>query len=123
MNPDISTRKDIELVVDLFYKKASTDALIGFFFTKVIPVKWEQHLRVMYTFWENVLFYTGEYEGNPIVTHRRIHEQHPTRPEHFQRWIALLDASVDHYFSGPNAEKMKQHARAIAAVMMQKIAY
>ncbi|SDC06164.1 group III truncated hemoglobin [Niabella drilacis] len=123
MNPDIATRKDIEKVVDLFYQKVSSDAVIGFFFTEVTPVNWEQHLPVMYTFWENVLFYTGEYEGNPIATHRRIHEQYATRPEHFQRWIALLDDSVNQYFAGPNAEKMKQHARAIAMVMMQKIAF
>jgi len=123
MTPDISGRKDIEKVVDLFYEKVRSDTIIGFFFTSVVPVNWEQHLPAMYTFWENVLFYTGEYEGNPIVTHRRIHEQYATRPEHFRRWIALLDDSVNHYFSGPNAEKMKQHARAIATVMMQKIAY
>lgn len=123
MMPDITTRKDIEKVVDLFYKKVRSDAVIGRFFTKVVAVNWEQHLPLMYTFWENVLFYTGEYEGNPIVTHRRIHEQYATRPEHFLRWLTLLDNSVDHYFSGPNAEKMKQHARAIATVMMQKIAY
>lgn len=121
MKPDIATKKDIEQIMAVFYQKARADTLIGFFFTQVIPVRWDRHLPAMCTFWENVLFYSGVYEGDPVTTHRRIHEKYPTRPEHFQRWIQLFSQTIDAFFEGPNAQKMKQHARAIAAVMLQKI--
>ncbi|MBX3254547.1 MAG: group III truncated hemoglobin [Chitinophagaceae bacterium] len=121
MKPDIASRADIEKVVHLFYDKVKTDEVISFFFFKVIPIDWEQHMSVMCSFWENVLFFTGHYEGNPLVTHRRIHQRHPTQAEHFNRWLVLFNETVDSLFSGPNTDKMKQHAKSIAAVMQQKL--
>ena len=121
MKPDISGRADIEKVVHLFYDKVKKDEVIGFFFIKVVPVNWETHLPIMCSFWENILFYTGEYEGNPLVTHRHIHQKHTTNENHFKRWLQLFEETVDALYSGANADKMKQHSRAIAMVMQQKI--
>ena len=121
MKRDIANRKDIEKVIVFFYEKVKKDKVIGFFFTTVLDVNWDKHLPLMCDFWENVLFYTGEYEGNPLVVHRKIHQQHPTGPEHVKRWLQLFDASVNAFYAGPNAEKMKTNARAIAKVMQEKI--
>ncbi len=121
MKPDISGREDIERVVHLFYEKIKTDPRINFFFTRVVPINWEKHLPLMCDFWENVLFYTGNYEGNPLVAHRALHARHPTSGEHFELWLQLFEETVDTYFEGINADKMKQHAGAIALVMQQKI--
>ncbi len=121
MKPDITCRADIEKIVREFYDKVRKDELIGFFFSDVVPVNWETHLPVMCSFWENVLFYTGEYEGNPIDAHRKIHLQYPTNAAHFQRWLQLFYEIIDASFSGPNADKMKGHSLAIANVMQQKI--
>jgi len=121
MKPDISTREDIRLLVHQFYDQVKTDSRIGFFFSEVVTIDWDKHLEKMCAFWENVLFFTGEYEGNPLETHRRLNQVSTTRPEHFQRWMQLFDAAVDEHFSGPNADKVKQHSKAIAAVMMQKM--
>ncbi|MBX2921891.1 MAG: group III truncated hemoglobin [Chitinophagaceae bacterium] len=121
MKPDIASRADIEKVVHLFYDKVKTDDTIGFFFTKVVPIDWDKHFSVMCAFWENVLFYTGEYEGNPLVTHRKINQKYPTNTQHFARWMELFNEAVDTLFAGPNADQMKQHAKAIAAVMQLKL--
>ncbi len=121
MKPDISTKEDIEMIIRLFYEKVKKDDTIGFFFSEVAAVDWERHLPKMSAFWENVLFYTGEYEGNPLVTHRQLNEQHKAEPRHFERWQQLFNETIDANFAGDNAEKMKRHARAIARVMQQKI--
>lgn len=121
MKPDISNKEDIKIIVQLFYAKVKTDDSIGFFFSDTVSVNWEKHLPVMCAFWENVLFYTGEYEGNPLETHRRIHVQHTTTATHFKRWIELWNKTIDAHFAGPHADKMKNHAKAIAAVMIKKI--
>ncbi|HOZ86056.1 MAG TPA: group III truncated hemoglobin [Niabella sp.] len=121
MKRDISTRADIEKIVNLFYEKVKSDELISHFFTNVINVDWEKHLPKMCDFWENVLLYTGDYEGNPLDTHRSIHTRHSTQAEHFDRWQQLFDEVIMQSFAGPLAEKMKQHAKAIAAVMQQKM--
>ena len=43
MKTDIRNRKDIELLVDTFYDKIKTDAVIGFLFTEIAQVNWETH--------------------------------------------------------------------------------
>jgi hemoglobin len=121
MKKDISNRGDIEKVVMHFYEKVKADDRIGFYFSEVIPINWEKHIPLMCSFWENVLFYTGNYEGNPLVTHQRINALYGTSTPHFERWLQLFDESIDDLFQGGNSEKMKAHAKAIAAVMQEKL--
>lgn len=66
MKKDIKNRKDIELLVNKFYDKVKADKSISHFFTDTVHVNWKQHL-VMYDFWENIVFFTGAYEGNPMT--------------------------------------------------------
>lgn len=121
MKPDICNKEDIKTIVQLFYEKVKTDDVIGFFFSEVVSINWQKHLPAMCAFWENVLFYTGEYEGNPLESHRKIHVQQHTSPKHFERWIQLWDETLDEHFKGTNADKMKTYAKAIAAIMINKI--
>lgn len=121
MKKDIINRKDIEKIVDLFYTKVKKDDMLGHFFSEVIAINWEKHLPIMCAFWENVLFYTGDYEGDPLTTHRKIYQKHPTQPEHFERWLSLFEQSIDELFEGGNATKMKSHAKGIAAIMQKRV--
>ena len=50
---------------------------------------WEKHLPIMYDFWENVLFYTGQYTGNLMQVHRKANVN-PINSEHFERWLKLF---------------------------------
>ena len=74
MKPDITGKKDIVIIMQFFYEKAKADKVIGHFFTDVVEVNWEKHIPTMSAFWENVLFYTGEYDGNPLDAHKKIHK-------------------------------------------------
>ncbi len=121
MKNDITNRADIELLINGFYNKVKKDPLIGFFFSEIVPVNWEAHLPIMYGFWENVLFYTGTYEGNPMALHKNIHQKCPMKMEHFQRWTSLFIETVDELFDGDKAELAKQRAISIATVMQIKL--
>jgi hemoglobin len=121
MKKDIKTREDIELLVRTFYDKVKTDPVIGHIFTSVFKINWERHLPVMFDFWENILFYTGSYAGNPIETHQRFHKIFPFNDEHFQRWVALFTQTVDELFEGEKALLAKQRALSISTVMKIKI--
>ncbi len=118
---DIEHREDIERIVSLFYEKVRADEVIGFFFSDAMIVNWDKHLHQMCAFWENILFFTGDYEGNPLVTHRKLHEKHPTNPAHFKRWQSLFEEVIDAHYTGVYATKMKDHARSIATIMQSKI--
>ncbi len=121
MKKDIVTGKDIELLVDTFYDKIRKDELIGFIFTDIAKVNWEKHLPIMYSFFENMLFYTGSYTGNPMELHKHINRLFPLTDEHFKRWNLLFSTSVDELFAGERAELAKQRAKSISAVMQIKI--
>ncbi len=121
MKKDITSRKDIEILVDEFYRKVKKDELIGFIFSDIAKVNWEKHLPVMYDFFENMLFYTGSYTGNPMELHKHVNRLFPLTDEHFIRWNLLFSTSVDELFAGERAELAKQRAKSISAVMQIKI--
>ena len=121
MKKDIQNKDDIRLLVDSFYEKVKVDDKIGYFFKDVVNVDWEKHLPVMYNFWENVVFQSGSYSGNPMATHSRIHQLSPMNEQHFKRWVHIFTETVDDLFSGDNAELIKQRALSIATTMQIKI--
>jgi hemoglobin len=121
MKKDITTRMDIELLVTTFYDKVKTDPVIGHLFTTIFKVNWERHLPVMYDFWENTLFYTGSYTGNPMESHRRLHRIFPLKEEYFKQWVTLFTGTVDELFEGEKALLAKQRAFSIATIMKIKI--
>lgn len=120
MKTDIANRTDIEKLVNVFYEKVKIDAKIGYLFTEVAKVNWEFHLPKMYDFWENVMFFTGNYEGNPMLKHKELHGKSPMNKEHFEHWNLLFAETVDNLFTGEKAEEIKQRAINISAAMMYK---
>ena len=120
MKTDIKNRNDIEKLVNAFYDKIKTDGTIGYFFTDVAKVNWELHLPVMYDFWENILFFNGNYTGNPMVKHKELHQKSEMKEAHFQHWNALFNETVDQLFIGEKATEIKQRAMNISALLMYK---
>lgn len=121
MKRDISNRADIQQLVDTFYDKVRSDEVIGYLFNEVAQVNWPQHLPRMYDFWENIIFQTGSFKGNPMVPHMQLHEKSPLTKEHFARWQQLFFATVDELFAGEKAELAKQRALSIATMMQLKV--
>lgn len=123
MLPDIQSRDDIIRIVDTFYETVKQDELLGPIFTEKAKVNWEKHLPVMYDFWENVVFYTGNYSGNPMRIHQQLHQRIPLAKQDFEKWLNLFFSTVDFLFKGERAELIKQRAQSIATVMQIKILY
>jgi hemoglobin len=122
MKKNIEGREDIITLVNTFYDKVKPDVEIGYFFSKVVDVDWEKHLPVMYDFWENLLFQSGGYSGNPMPAHMNLHKRSVMKKEHFDRWIQLFNETVNELFEGERAEQVKQRALSIATVMQISIA-
>jgi hemoglobin len=118
---DITQRKDIELLVNSFYDKVKLDTEIGPIFTDIAKINWDKHLPIMYDFWENIIFQTGNYTGNPMTAHFRIHEKNPFTKAHFTRWLALFQETLNDQFEGQNTELARQRALSIATVMEIKL--
>jgi hemoglobin len=117
MKPDITTRKDIEQLVNAFYGQVQTDDLIGPIFNGVIQDRWPVHLQKMYSFWETVLLGNHTYSGAPFMPHARL----PLEQQHFNRWLHLFDKTLDTMFSGPVADDAKARAAKMAVMFLSKI--
>lgn len=118
---DIENREHIAIVVHAFYERAMRDPLIGPFFTEVVAINLEEHLPVMYDFWENLLFRTGGYRGGMMYKHIMLNQKKHLEKEHFARWLTLFEQEVDCHFAGPVAEDMKKRARSIIPSLQFKL--
>lgn len=118
---DIENRKDIENLVDNFYKLVIKDELIGSFFTKVVVLDWEKHIPVMYNFWETIVLGNITYKGNPMLKHISLSQKKAIKEEHFDRWLKLWESTLSQYFQGPKANEALNRAQQIAELMKFKI--
>lgn len=121
MKTDINNRDDIEKIIKLFYGKVLKDDVIKVYFIEVIPVDWEKHIPIMVNFWENILFFTEKYEGNPMNVHKRLDASHKMSLKDFQRWNSLFMDTVNELFKGERASLMKETALNVSAVMQSSL--
>ena len=120
MKRDIKNRKDIIKLVNVFYDQVKTDTVIGFIFNDIAHANWDLHLPRMYDFWENILFYTGNFDGNPMITHRELSAKCEIKRSHYKHWNSLFNKTVDDLFKGDKADEIKQRAMNISKAMTEK---
>ncbi|GER58095.1 hypothetical protein ULMA_02030 [Patiriisocius marinus] len=118
---DITSRADIELLVNSFYFKVKKDPTIGYIFNDVAKVNWDDHLPKMYSFWESILFNVASFKGNPMSAHIVLSKKTTIASEHFDKWLLLWEQTIDAHFKGERASNAKQRGKNIAGVMLYKI--
>ncbi|MBN8968430.1 MAG: group III truncated hemoglobin [Rhizobiales bacterium] len=99
----------IDRVVRNFYGRVRADELLGPVFEARIA-DWEPHLQRMCAFWSSVALMTGVYHGQPMRKHLPL----PVDAEHFDRWLALFEATVQDICSPKAADHFVERARRIA---------
>ncbi len=117
---DIQNREDIEQILWAFYKKALKDSNIGMFFTEIAKINLEAHMPHISDFWEQQLFYTGNYKKNVLQIHKDLHLKKAMEKIHFDTWLTLFKTIIDANFMGEKAELMKTRALSIATVIQLK---
>lgn len=118
---DISSRADIEKLVRVFYEKILSDQLLAPIFLEVAKIDLNEHLPVLFDFWESVLFQAGKYQGNPMEVHLNLHLKHRLEEIHFNQWLKIFSETVDTLYEGDNANQIKLKAISIASIMKMKI--
>ncbi len=121
MKKEIETFEDVQLLVRSFYNKVLDDERLSPFFAYVRKHHWDKHLSVLDTFWNNVLFYSGDYHGNPLQVHTILNHFNKLSNKDFDRWLQLFTQTVDQLFEGEKAKLAKQRAMSIATIMRIKI--
>ncbi len=121
MLKDIQDREDIKLLINTFYEKVRKDKSLGFIFDEVAKVDWENHMPIMYDFWENILFHTGNYKRNAMQVHVDLNEKTSLKAAHFDQWLLIFKTTVDELFAGEVANNAKTRAISIATMIQIKI--
>lgn len=118
---DIETKEDLVFLMEAFYSKMLKDEVVGYIFTDVAKLDLKKHLPSLANFWENMLLNANGYKKDVMGIHLNLNQQETLKPEHFDRWLFLLNQTIDSYFKGTLAEKMKQRASQIASTMKAKL--
>ena len=118
---EILNREDIKIIIDGFYEKVKADDVIGFIFNDIAKVNWEEHLPIMYDFWEATVLGTTVYTRNAMSPHFKLNEQIKLTAIHFDRWLKLFTETIDRLYSGEKAEEMKMIGKNIAGLMLFKM--
>lgn len=99
----------IDRLVETFYGKVRDDALIGPIFAARVE-DWAPHLVQMKLFWSSVALSTGVYQGRPMPKHLPL----PIDATHFDRWLALFEATAREVCPPVAAAHFMERARRIA---------
>ncbi len=109
MNPQSPLEEpDLARLVDHFYEKVRCDAQIGPIFNAAVH-DWDEHKRLLTSFWASVALRASSYRGNPMGAHR----PHPIRVEHFDRWLALWKETCLEELDEIHALQMMEYAERI----------
>lgn len=79
----------IARLVHRFYERVRADADLGPVFAARIT-EWPAHLQRMCTFWSSVVLRSGLYQGRPMQAHAPL----PVDASHFDRWLAMFEATA-----------------------------
>jgi hemoglobin len=111
------TEAMIERLVRAFYAKVREYAVLAPIFDARIR-EWEPHLQQMCAFWSSVALMSGRYRGTPMVKHLPL----PVDAEHFDRWLALFEATAGEVCPPEAEAHFVERARRIAASLELGIA-
>ncbi|HET6632877.1 MAG TPA: group III truncated hemoglobin [Rhodanobacteraceae bacterium] len=98
----------VAALVDRFYEKVRADPLLGPVFDAVIE-DWDEHKRLLTSFWCTIVLRKGEYRGNPMGKHKPL----PIRSAHFDRWLALWRETAPQVLDAEGAALMIAYADRI----------
>ena len=106
---------DLHALLTAFYESVEGEPLLAPYFA---VVDMQAHMPRIVDFWSTVLWQTGRYSGNAFRPHL---EMPGLTGEHFERWLATLERTVDERFAGPSAERMKAMGHRIAYSMQLRL--
>lgn len=107
--------EDLHDLLVAFYDTVAADELLAPYFA---VVDMTAHMPRIVSFWSTLLFHTGRYSGNAFAPHLQMPG---LTADHFARWVATLESTVNERFAGMNATQMKELGHRIAYSMQLRL--
>ncbi|HLU14787.1 MAG TPA: group III truncated hemoglobin [Burkholderiaceae bacterium] len=108
--PDLCTTEEIRELVDQFYARIRSDAVLGPIFNEHIH-DWPTHLDIMVRFWSSILLGSGQYSGTPMPKHIALPGLDASM---FRHWLALFHQTTAELSNRDMAHQAEELAQRIA---------
>ncbi len=121
---DLDERDEIVEFVTRFYRDIAQDERFHHYFHTVAAVDWHAHTLELTDFWVAVLLGDPEAHrdvGAVIEAHRWLHEAEPFDEALFDRWLEILDTTLDGGWAGPMTEAARHRGHGIAWAMAKRL--
>ena len=110
---DISSRADIELLINTFYDKL---LIIDEMKSPFEGLDFKNHIPNIVSFWSFVLLDEEGYKTNVFDKHTHL----PIKLHMFEIWLNTFNNTVDSLFKGEKAEMAKQRATTLTFTFKSK---
>ncbi len=104
-----------------FYLDIAQDARFSHYFEDLAGVDWHAHTRDLTDFWVGLLLTEPDRDPDMMIEkHRWLHDATPFGAALFDRWLEILETTVDDGWTGPVAERAKRRGLGLAWAMARR---
>lgn len=119
---DLDTREEIAEFVTRFYREIAQDDRFHNYFDTLAHVDWHAHTGELTEFWVGVLLGEPHEPADEVIeAHRWLHAADPFDAALFDRWLEILDTTLDAGWSGPVADAARHRGHGIAWAMAKRL--
>ncbi len=119
---DLDTPEEVTEFVTRFYRDIAQDERFHYYFDTVAHVDWGAHTRDLIDFWTSLLLGEADREASDVIeAHRWLNEAEPFDEALFNRWLEILDTTIDGGWAGPLAEHARRRGHGYAWAMAKRL--
>jgi truncated hemoglobin YjbI len=119
---DLDDRIEISEFVTRFYREIAQDERFHRYFHTIADVDWHAHTLELTDFWAGLLLgEPHETADEVIAAHRWLHHAEPFDNQLFDRWLEILDTTLDDGWHGPLTETARRRGHGLAWAMAKRL--
>ncbi|MDH4146038.1 MAG: group III truncated hemoglobin [Acidimicrobiia bacterium] len=121
---DLDDRGEIAEFVTRFYRDIAQDERFHRYFHTLAAVDWQAHTLELIDFWAGLLLGDPEEHrdaGAVIEAHRWLHDADPFDEALFDRWLEILDTTLDDGWAGPMTDAARRRGHGLAWAMAKRL--
>lgn len=119
---DLDAEEEVAEFVTRFYREIAQDDRFHHYFEALAHVDWHAHTAELTDFWRGLLFGDPHREADDVIeAHRWLHDAAPFDTVLFDRWLEVLDTTLDEGWTGPVAELARKRGHGYAWAMAKRL--
>lgn len=118
---DLDNAEEVSEFVTRFNREIAQDPRFHLYFDTIANVDWHAHTLTLTDFWAGLLFGPPVDDADTVIEkHRWLHEAAPFDAGLFDRWLEILDDTLDGGWTGTATERARSRGRGLAWAMSHR---